>query len=257
MDAQATGQPPSEGVHPTPALNYAQILQPTTQNPPKQSIPAISIKPIIFHHGEPTVQWSLDEVQRMIIHENLQYAIGHDKEGCRVLHPEHISNDKKQEDGDSVEQTDQHAAAGHIDQTSNKYAALENGDGENNQLDKVPHEIVAAEAGHTTIASNVDKNLNANAPMFKPRNTTGSLAKEKSTKECVTSAFSKENEGQLVSTNQSCQEIPSQTYETTTKGGDREIEESEIHDCNVDEHGDDQNQINSQVQGVYTSHKMP
>ncbi|KAF3672249.1 hypothetical protein FXO37_07631 [Capsicum annuum] len=75
MAAQATGQPPSEGVHPTPALNYAQILQPTTQNPPKQSITAIPIKPIIFHHGEPTVQWSLDDEQRMIIHENLQYAI--------------------------------------------------------------------------------------------------------------------------------------------------------------------------------------
>ncbi|XP_047268252.1 type-2 histone deacetylase 1-like [Capsicum annuum] len=135
-------------------------------------------------------------------------------------------------------------------QISNKYAALENSDGENNQLDKVPHEIVVAEAGHTTNSSNVDKNLNANAPMFKPRNTTGSPAKEKSTKEWVTSAFSKENGGQLVTTNQSCQEIPSQTYETTTKEGYREIEESEIHDCNVDEHGDDRNQINSQVQGV-------
>ncbi|KAF3627349.1 hypothetical protein FXO38_28821 [Capsicum annuum] len=113
MAAQATGQPPSGGVHPSPALNYSQILQPTTQNPPKQSIPAIPIKPIIFHHGEPTVQWSLDE--------------GHDEEGCRVLHPEHIPSEKEvlhpehipsekeQEDGDSVEQTDQHAAAGHID----------------------------------------------------------------------------------------------------------------------------------------------
>ncbi|PHU18672.1 hypothetical protein BC332_14367 [Capsicum chinense] len=134
-------------------------------------------------------------------------ARGHDEEGCRVLHPEHISNDKKQEDGDSVEQTDQHAAVGHIDQNLierqgcweySKYLAMENGDGENNKLEKVPYEIVAAEAGHTTNASNVDKNLNANAPMFNPRNTTGSPAKEKSTKECVTSAFSKENGGQLV-----------------------------------------------------------
>ncbi|KAF3621254.1 hypothetical protein FXO38_31910 [Capsicum annuum] len=105
MASQATGQPPSEGVQPTPSLSYAKILQPTTQNPQKQSIPAIPIKPIIFHHGEPTVQWSLDE--------------------------------------------------------------------------------------------------------------------------------------------------------TTTKEGDKEIEEVEIHDRNVDEHGDDQNQINSQVQGVDTSHKMP
>ncbi|KAF3643286.1 hypothetical protein FXO38_20699 [Capsicum annuum] len=230
--------------------------------------------------------------------------LGHDEEGCRVLYPEHIPNEKEQEDGDSVEQTDQHAAAGHIDQvteknqainganprevqdnlknqnlesgngvvtgkerevgkgpgaplqTSNKYEALENGDGVNNQLDEVPHEIVAAEAVHTTNASNVDKNLNANAPVFKPRNTTGSPAKEKSTKEWVTSAFAKENGDQLVTTNQSCQEILSQTYETTTKEGDKEIEEGEVHDRNVDEHGDDQNQINSQVQGVDTSHKM-
>ncbi|KAM3376682.1 hypothetical protein P3S68_015397 [Capsicum galapagoense] len=141
-------------------------------------------------------------------------------------------------------------------QTSNKYAPLENGDGENNQLDEVPHEIVAAEAVHTTNASNVDKNLNANAPVFKPRNITGSPAKEKSTKEWVTSSFAKENGGQLVTTNQSCQEIPSQTYETTTKEGDKEIEEGEVRDRNVDEHGDDQIQINSQVQGVDTSHKM-
>ncbi|KAF3665760.1 hypothetical protein FXO38_09412 [Capsicum annuum] len=75
MAAQATGQPPSKDVQPTPALNYSHILQPTIQNLPKQSIPAIPIKPIIFHHGEPTVQWSLDELQHMIIHENLQYAI--------------------------------------------------------------------------------------------------------------------------------------------------------------------------------------
>ncbi|KAF3624236.1 hypothetical protein FXO37_31460 [Capsicum annuum] len=446
MASQATGQPPSEGVQPTPSLSYAKILQPTTQNPQKQSIPAIPIKPIIFHHGEPTVQWSLDEVQRMIIHENLQYSIvgkfsysrpeihdlrmlipsqceikgdcnigflcnrhvlirctqledyiqllskpayyikdkhmyhqmrplkwdpwfnpmeetsvamawisfptlpphyfvkealfslasavgkplqvdlatknktrpsyarvkvevdlladhpkrvqiqcvnpstgeirakwikikydfmpkycqhcclqGHDEEGCRVLHPEHIPNEKEQEDGDSVKQTNQHAAAGHIDQVVGNIqktwqwskgqnrptlvdnsknqnlesgndvvtgkeleVALENGNGENNQLDEVPHEIVAAEAVHTTNAGNVDKNLNANAPVFKPRNTTGSPAKEKSTKEW-----------------------------TTTKEGDKEIEEVEIHDRNVDEHGDDQNQINSQVQGVDTSHKMP
>ncbi|KAF3681556.1 hypothetical protein FXO37_02852 [Capsicum annuum] len=123
--------------------------------------------------------------------------------------------------------------------TSNKYAALENGDGENNQLDELPHEIVVAEAIHTTNASNMDKNLNANAPVFKPRNITGSPAKEKSTKEWVTSTFAKENWGQLVTTNQSCQEIPSQTYETTTKEGDKEMEEGEVHDRNVDEHGDD------------------
>ncbi|PHT50452.1 Glycerol-3-phosphate dehydrogenase [NAD(+)] 1, chloroplastic [Capsicum baccatum] len=124
-------------------------------------------------------------------------------------------------------------------QTLNKYASLENGDGENNQMDEVPHEIVAAEAVHTTNASNVDKNLNANAPVFKPRNITGSPAKEKSTKVWVTSAFAKENWSQLVTTNQSCQEIPSQTYETTSKEGDKEIEEGEVHDRNVDEHGDD------------------
>ncbi|KAF3621253.1 hypothetical protein FXO38_31909 [Capsicum annuum] len=226
---------------------------------------------------------------------------GHDEEGCRVLHAEHIPIEKEQEDGDSFEQTDQHAAAGHIVQvteknqaitganpnrgsgqpvmngknsnaprkelevrkgpgaplqTSNKYTALENGDGENNQLDEVPHKIVAAEGVHTTNAGNVDKNLNANAPVFKPRNTTGSPAKEKSTKEWVTSAFAKENGGQLVTTNQSYQEIPPQTYETTTKEGDKEIEEGEVHDRNVDEHGDDQNQINSQVQVVDTNHKM-
>ncbi|KAF3660961.1 hypothetical protein FXO38_11978, partial [Capsicum annuum] len=218
---------------------------------------------------------------------------GYDKEGCRVLHPEHIPNEKEQEDGDGVEQTDQHAAAGHIDQvvgsiqktwqwskgqnqptlvdnskhqnlesgngvvtgkelevgkgpgaplqTSNKYEALENDDGYNNQLDEVPNKIVAAKAVHT---------INA-------RNTIGSPAKEKSTKERVTSAFAKENGDQLVTTNQSCQEIPSQTYETTTKEGDEEIEEGEVHYRNIDEHSDDQNQINSQAQGVDTSQKMP
>ncbi|KAF3670134.1 Photosystem II CP43 reaction center protein [Capsicum annuum] len=158
---------------------------------------------------------------------------GHDEEGCRVLHPEHILNEKEQEDGGSVEQTDQHAAAGHIGQVTEKNQAI------------------------TGANPNRDKNLNANAPVFKPRNTTGSPAKEKSTKEWVTSAFAKENGGKLVTTNQSCQEIPSQTYETTTKEGYKEIEEGEVHDRNIDEHGDDQNQINSQVQGVDTSHKMP
>ncbi|PHU22038.1 hypothetical protein BC332_07145 [Capsicum chinense] len=254
--------------------------------------------------------------------------LGYDEEGCRVLHPEHIPNEKEQEDGDSVEQTDQHAVAGHIDQvvgsiqktwqwskgqnqptlvdnskhqnlesgngvvtgkelevgkgpgaplqTSNKYEALENDDGYNNQLDEVPNKIVAGKAVHTINASNMDKNLNANAPVFAltpwqawefisdmdptvrpPGNTIGSPAKEKSTKERVTSAFAKENGDQLVTTNQSCQEIPSQTYETTTKEGDKEIEEGEVHYRNIDEHSDDQNQINSQVQGVDTSQKMP
>ncbi|KAM3270487.1 type-2 histone deacetylase 1-like [Capsicum chacoense] len=68
-------------------------------------------------------------------------------------------------------------------QTLYKYVALENCVGENNQLDEVPHEIVTAEAVHTTNTSNVDNNLNANASVFKPRNTTGSPAKDKSTKE--------------------------------------------------------------------------
>ncbi|XP_059289380.1 uncharacterized protein LOC132042890 [Lycium ferocissimum] len=73
MAAQATGQPPSEVVHPT--LDYSKILKPTTLNPPIQPVAAIPIKPVVFQHGEPTVQWDIDEVERMVILENLQYAV--------------------------------------------------------------------------------------------------------------------------------------------------------------------------------------
>ncbi|KAF3670117.1 Photosystem II D2 protein [Capsicum annuum] len=243
MAVQATGKPPSEGVQPTPALNYAQILQTTTQNPPKQSIPAIPIKPIIFHHGEPTVQWSLDE--------------GHDEEGCRVLHPEHIPNEKEQEDGDSVEQTDQHAAAGHIDQVTEKNQAItganqNRGSGQpvmNGKNSNAPIRILSS----GKVVGNIQKiwqwSKGQNRPTLIDNSKNQNLESGNGVvtgKELEVGKGTREW-GQLVTTNQSCHEIPSLTYETTTKEGDKEIEEGEVHDRNVDEHGDDQNQIKSQV----------
>ncbi|KAH0748041.1 hypothetical protein KY290_027273 [Solanum tuberosum] len=60
-------------VNPTPyPINFANTVKPNTPNNLADPIP---MKPITFIHGEPRIIWTTDEVERMNILENLQYAV--------------------------------------------------------------------------------------------------------------------------------------------------------------------------------------
>ncbi|MCD7468323.1 hypothetical protein HAX54_006394 [Datura stramonium] len=131
-------------------------------------------------------------------------------------------------------------------QTSNKYAALEDGIRENNQLIEVPQVRESAEP--------VEKNLNANAPVFKPRNN-ASPVKERKTKEWVNSTLRKEIEDLLVTTNQLCQEIPSEIYENSSKNRnlwsdqvEKETEEGEVDVYREEVLLENQSPLNDQAQ---------
>lgn len=90
MVTDSTGQPPTGLDCPkTPRLNYADLLK-----HPKTVIKFIPSKPISYLHGEPRVVWEEEEVKRMIVNENLQYAVirkflygWHDIQDLRKLIP--------------------------------------------------------------------------------------------------------------------------------------------------------------------------
>lgn len=66
----ASGQPPTDGGSPPPALTYAALLK-----QPKEPVKSLPIKPIAYLHREPQVIWEQAEVNQMIINENLEYAV--------------------------------------------------------------------------------------------------------------------------------------------------------------------------------------
>ncbi|XP_049399858.1 uncharacterized protein LOC125863933 [Solanum stenotomum] len=71
MAAVAGGHhPPEDGILVAKVPTYADSLRHY-----KANSKALPLKPISFLHGEPQVIWEQDEVNKMIINENLEYAV--------------------------------------------------------------------------------------------------------------------------------------------------------------------------------------
>lgn len=89
MASPATSQPPDGAgqsstpspqpttyITPTnPIQNYANLLQPKSQNNPMQTLVVVPMKPVEYLHGEPIIRWKKAEVKQSIVKQRLQLAV--------------------------------------------------------------------------------------------------------------------------------------------------------------------------------------
>ncbi|KAH0743368.1 hypothetical protein KY290_031361 [Solanum tuberosum] len=75
MTTKSPGQPPT-GVdidlrerEPASKINFLAVVRPSRE------ANVTALKPIVYLHGEPRIVWKEEEVDRMIVKENLEYAV--------------------------------------------------------------------------------------------------------------------------------------------------------------------------------------